>query len=68
MRIATAALKKELRIMRTPDDSSKLPQQVFWNKKIEAMLDRSVIIKARRQEYGCRLYEIAAHLGLHYRR
>ena len=31
-----AALKKELRIMRTPEDASKLSQQVFWNKKIHS--------------------------------
>jgi hypothetical protein len=35
MRIATAALKKDIRIMRNPEDSSKLSQQVFWNKKIQ---------------------------------
>jgi hypothetical protein len=35
MRIATAALKKDIRIMRTPEDWSKLSQQVFWNKKIQ---------------------------------
>jgi hypothetical protein len=35
MRIATAALKKDIRIMRTPEDSSKLSEQVLWNKKIQ---------------------------------
>jgi hypothetical protein len=35
MRIATAALKKDIRIMGTPEGSSKLSQQVFWNKKIQ---------------------------------
>jgi hypothetical protein len=35
MRITTAALKKDLRIMRTPEDARKLSQQVFWNKKIQ---------------------------------
>ena len=40
MRIGTAALKKDIRIMRTPEDASKLSQQVFWNKKIPAMRDR----------------------------
>jgi hypothetical protein len=35
MRIATTALKKDIRIMRTPEDASKLSQQVFWNKKIQ---------------------------------
>jgi len=39
-----AALKKDIRIMRTTEDSSKLSQRVFWNKKIQAMRDRSIIV------------------------
>jgi hypothetical protein len=31
--------KKDIRIMRLPN-SGKLSQQVFWNKKIQAMRDR----------------------------
>ena len=46
MRIATAALRKNLRIMRTPEDSSKLSQQVPREQKFRAMLDRTVIVGA----------------------
>jgi hypothetical protein len=67
MRIATAALKKEIRIMRTPEDASKLSHQVFWNKKIQGNA-RSPRHRwsGHTKEHGYRLHEIAAHLGVHY--
>jgi hypothetical protein len=32
--------------MRTPEDARKLSHQVFWNKKIQAVLDRDSTIQS----------------------
>src|ERR1051325_10893510 len=36
MNIAMAALRKNKRIMQTPEEDRKVSQQVFWNKKIQS--------------------------------
>jgi hypothetical protein len=52
--------------MRTPEDSSKLSQQVPWNKKIQGDARSQSSLERQYKKHDYRLHQIALHLRAHF--